>query len=187
MDKQTFWIPTRPFNLIAAINRAALSIGSARSAQIGQGADYNGHRVDFVPPNPYKRHWHCYYTWAGMRVIGSGTLEDCLRAARREFDRGALGASAIVEVETEEDAAACVAAGFEPWSKEIEDAHNATWRTSAHDLVWEALRDEREGFFYGAVGVLANCKSAEEYKEKREAHHAERREERRKARLGQHA
>lgn len=181
MSKQTFWIPTRPYNLIAAINRAALATGSARSAMISQGADYNGHQVNFVEPNQFKPYWTCYYTWAGICTIGRGTLEDCLRAARREFDRGALGASAFVTVETEEDAAACLAAGFEPWSKEIEDAHNATWRTLAHDMVHEALHDERTGFFPGAVGILANCKTAEEYKEKRRAYGDELREARRKA------
>lgn len=161
---KTFWLPTRPFNLIAAINRRAAATGSCRYAQASEAADYNGHRVDFVEPNQFKRYWTCYYTWAGIHTIGRGSLADCLRAAKAEYDRGALGASSRLEVKTEEDAQACLDAGFQPWSEDIEAAHRASWWTPLHDLISEAFQDEKLGFLPGAVGILANSKDVEEYR-----------------------
>jgi hypothetical protein len=163
-----FWLPTRPYSLVDAINRAALATGSCRAASIGSHADYNGHRVDFCEPNSFKRYWTCYYTWAGTVTIGRGSLVDCLNAAKREYDRGALGASAQVRVDSEEDAEACLAAGFVPWSKEIQAVHEATWRTPMHAEVHHALRDERNGY-PGCVGLLANATSMENYQAQKDA------------------
>ena len=163
-----FWLPTRPFGLIDAINRAALATGSPRAASLGATADYNGHRVDFLEPNAFKRYWTCCYTWAGTVTIGRGTLSDCLNAAKREYDRGALGASARVNVSNPEDAEACRLYGFEPWSPEIEAAHDAAWKTPMHGEVHHALRDERMGF-PGCVGLLANSTSLEDYQAQKDA------------------
>jgi hypothetical protein len=170
---QHFWLPTRPYNLIAAINRYGAATGSMRGAMLSAGADYNGHAVGFVEPNKFKTYWTCYYTWAGINTIGRGSLGDCLRAARQEYDRGALGATARVKVATEEDARACLDAGFQPWSKEIEAAHDATWRTPMHKLVSDAFRMQE--FLPGAVSVLANSETAEEYESKIKAMSEERR------------
>lgn len=170
MTTQTFWLPTRPYNIIAAVNRMALATGSVRSALVSEGVDYNGHHVGFVEPNQFKKYWTCYYTWAGIRTIGRGTLADCLKAAKEEYDRGALGASAVVQVSTQEDAEACIAAGFVLLTDESEKAHNASWRTTAHDAVGEAFTDAKWGIFPEAVSVLCTCSTREEYRAKRQAH-----------------
>jgi hypothetical protein len=174
MPKQTFWLPTRPFGLIAAINRRGAATGSIRGAMLSESADYNGHFVGFVEPNSFKRYWTCYYTWAGIHTIGRGSLADCLRAAKREYDRGALGAGSKVSVETEEDTAACLAAGFQPWSEEIEKTHLATWWDARFDLINTAADYEKWGIFPGAIGHLANSKTVEEFEAKFQAYKAER-------------
>lgn len=170
-----FWLPTRPYNVIAAVNRMAAATGSIRYAQAAAGADYNGHAVSFVEPNKHAPYWRAYYIWSGFNYVGRGTLRDCLDGAKREYDRGALGASAHVKVETEEDARTCRDAGWLPYSKDIEAAHDATWWTDRHDLVNEAMAWEKNGLFPGAVGVLIQCKDAAEYHARKEAYLEERR------------
>lgn len=168
-----FWLPTRPYNIIAAINRVAAATGSPRYAQAAHGADYNGHHVT-VYFNDYRKYWLAEYTWAGRQVLARGGLESCLKAAKAEYDRGALGASVAVTVDNEADAALCQAMGFLPWSKEIEAAHDATWRTELHGEVNMALRYEQQ-VGIPATGFLANSKTMAEYKAKIDAFSAERR------------
>lgn len=168
--KKLFKLPTRPFKLVDAINRMAAATGSPRYAMAASNADYNGHRVDFIEPNSYKTQWTCGYQWSGFNTIGRGTLEDCLRAAKREYDRGALGASASVTVDNDSDAALCIEYGFQEWSEEKETAHSLTWRTPLFALVNEALDDDRRGRLPGATGILLQCNTVAEYHERVRAH-----------------
>jgi hypothetical protein len=168
-----FWLPTRPFNVIAAVNRMTAATGSIRYAQAAAGADYNGHNISLTEPNSHVSYWRAYYIWSGINYVARGTLRECLDGAKREYDRGALGASAHVKVETEEDAQTCRDAGWLPYSKEIEAAHDATWRTPLHDLVNEAIAWEKNGLFPGAVGVLVQCKTVAEYQARRDAYRDE--------------
>jgi hypothetical protein len=163
--KQTFILPQRPYSVIDAINRYSLATGSIAQAMRTENVDYNGHHVAFVEPNRFKPYWTCYYTWAGIRTIGRGTLAKCLKAARDEYDRGALGAMATVTVENEEDAAACVAAGFVA----ANDPSLPKFRTDLHDEVPSAFALQRHGICLDAVGYLANSKTLEEYRAKVDA------------------
>lgn len=169
-----FWLPTVPFNVIAAVNRMAAATGSIQYAQAAHGADYNGHMVN-VEFNDYRKYWVAYYIWSGPNYVGRGSLRDCLDGARALWLRGALGSSAHVKVETEEDAQTCREAGWLPWSKEIEAAYDATWRTPLHDKVNEAISWEKNGLFPGATGILIQCKTVEEYEARKEAYREERR------------
>jgi len=173
MEKH-FWIPTRPYTVVDAINRAAAATGSVRGARAASGADFNGHSVSvrFKPHAVNGPIWNAEYHWAGRVVLGRGSFENCLAAALREQARGALGGSVLVTCETEEQAAACLAAGLEAWSKEVEEkcyASFAWWGDSLGD----ALSWERHGMC-PALGFLANSKTREEYKEKVDAFFAER-------------
>lgn len=58
-----YWLPTRPYNVIAAINRMAAATGSPRYAMAAHGADYNGHSVG-VYWNHYRGYWLAEYTWS---------------------------------------------------------------------------------------------------------------------------
>lgn len=166
---RTFYLPTRPYSVIDCINRVSLATGSIGNAERGADVDYNGHHVYFVEPNQFKRYWTCGYTWAGSHTIGRGSLAECLEAAKREYDRGALGASASLTVESDEDAATCIAAGF----KEGKD-DTSSWFGPMHAEVWSAKR-YTEQCGVSATSFLANSKTVEEYKEKLEAALAERR------------
>jgi len=162
--KTAYWLPTRPYSLIDAINRRSLATGSVRSAAAGHTADYNGHRVCFIEPNKFKRYWHCSYTWAGIHTIGRGTLDACLAAAEREYDRGALGADAIVEVTTPEDAATVEARGrWVPYTEESAEAHYRSFADARYDRINEARDLEKWGIVPGAVGLLANSDTVEEF------------------------
>jgi hypothetical protein len=86
-------------------------------------------------------------------------------------------------VESDEDVAVIEARGcWEPYSKEIADAHYRSFADERFDLLSDALWSDQHGSFPGAVGILANCETAEEYKEKRDAHHQKQVEANRKAR-----
>lgn len=181
----SYWIPTRPFNVIAAVNRMALATGSVRYAMAGADADYNGHAVS-VYFNSYRGYWLAEYTWSGRNVLARGKLEDCLRAGKREYDRGALGASVKAhypdpkrgddhdpEESPEEFERLCVEAGYTSTETVPEKEHFASWWTPLHEKVNDALFFERHGMF-PAVGFLCNSKTVEEYEAKMDAHRNER-------------
>lgn len=158
-----YWLPTRPYTLLDAVNRIAAATGSLRYAAAASGADYNGHRVDFTPPNKFKRNWTCTYMWAGLHTLGRGSLESCLLAAKREYDRGALGASAYITVESEEDARLCEAQGFVEWSPEIEAQHLASFMDERYAKINEAREYEKWGLWPGAVQALLDSATVEEW------------------------
>lgn len=124
-----FWVPTRAYSPIAALNRMGLATGGGRNASAGANADFNGHRIEVVW-NDYKSQYVAGYTWAGFHRIDRGSFEDCLRAARRFHARGQLGSSIVVRLR-DGDADAlevCLAAPeLEPWSSDAVDAHESTW------------------------------------------------------------
>jgi hypothetical protein len=161
----TFHLPTRPYSLIDGINRVAAATGSPGYAQQTADANYNGHFVAFVEPNKFKCYWTCYYFSAGIHTIGRGSLVDCLDAAEREYDRGALGASASVSVTSEADVATMRARAR--WVEGEEGTFS--WLTPLHKEINHAFWLERHGVCFGAVGLLANSKTVEEFKAKVDA------------------
>jgi hypothetical protein len=189
MSNQAYCIATRPYSVVDAINRVAAATGSPRYAMMASHADYNGHAVT-VYFNSYRGYWLAEYTWAGRNVLCRGTLAECLRAAKREHDRGALGSSVKATYpkeplvssdhkpeETPADfARLCAEAGY---TRE-DELPPETWRTPLHKLVNDAMQYERHGLA-PAVGFLANSKTAEEYQAKLDSHFAARRQSRKGA------
>jgi hypothetical protein len=183
-----FWLATRPYNVIAAINRMAAATGSVRYAIAAADANYNGHAVS-VYFNTYRGYWLADYTWSGRNVLARGSLESCLRAAKAEYDRGALGACVRASYpnpakgsdhnpneSTKAFARLCLSAGYvegedSTWADE---QVKSTWWTPLHDEVSNAMALEKHGIA-PAVGFLANSKTLEEYRAKLDAHYAERR------------
>jgi hypothetical protein len=156
---KSYWLPTIAYTLVDAINRMAAATGSVSSAGATHGADYNGHLVTFVPPNDFKRYWTCGYTWCGRHTIGRGSLEDCVRAAEYAYNRGHKGASAIVTIETDEDAVYLESRGWVPYSKEIAETHYRTFADERFDEVNDALRRGPV-----ATGKLIQAETVEEYR-----------------------
>lgn len=194
----TFSLATRPYSVIDAVNRMAAATGSMRYATGAAHADYNGHAVS-VTFNDYKGYWIAEYTWSGRNVLARGTLKEALSAAKREYDRGALGASVRASYpvglnragdfltmdalrpkapsETEEDfAKLCEEAGYTLDTAEDfrQEAARAAWWTPLHDKVNDAMSYERHGLA-PAVSFLVQSTTVEEYEAKLEAFFAERR------------
>src|SRR5215470_7087423 len=48
-----YWLPTRPYTLVDAVNRCAAATGSVRYAMLAADANYNGHHVT-VTYNNYR-------------------------------------------------------------------------------------------------------------------------------------
>jgi len=97
----TFHLPTKPYNIIAAINRMAAATGSMRYAGLTSSADYNGHQIGSYF-NDYRQYYVCDYFWAGRVVIARGGAMDVTRAAVDEYKRQGLGASLAVAVRPED-------------------------------------------------------------------------------------
>lgn len=143
-----FHLPVRPYSPIDAHNRSAAAKGSPRYAQLASHADYNGHHVT-LSWNDYRSYYVAEYFWAGRNVIGRGDFASCLREVLREYARGALGASATIQVRADdEEALALVRA--EPsiiegsiWKRDADGSRlqMGEWWTWRHAIGSESARD----------------------------------------------
>lgn len=152
-------LPTRPYDIIGAVNRAHLAQGSMRYAMLAANADYNGHQVR-VAFNDYRGYWTAEYWWAGRVVLARGTFAECLRAAKAEYDRGALGARVAVYARNEAERDEAMTMGFTPASDVKPE-----WITWKHELVGDALSWDRH-FGNGTSSLLA-ATSKEDYEARR--------------------
>lgn len=168
-----WWLPTRPYKVVDAINRMAAATGSPRYAMAAASANYNGHMV-MVSWNDFRGYWVAGYTWAGWNVIARGYLKYALEAALKEYERGALGSCVHATVRDAEEAEIAESLGYQPWSKKIEAEYNQTWMTELHNKVGEAMQYEKAGLA-PLVGILANAKDLADYEAQKEAALAERR------------
>ena len=158
----SLWLKTRPYTLIDAVNRKAAALGAPRYAQQATYADYNGHHVT-VSWNTYRRYWVAEYFWAGRVVLARGTLVDCLAAAKREYDRGALGAAVVVTgLTAPEQVAAAAALGFEAYTPAISQAWYESWADARYAEIEFAMRWEAQ-FGVPAVALLLQARDVAEY------------------------
>lgn len=137
-----YHLPIRPYSPLDAHNRHAAALGSPLVGAAASRADYNGHRVT-VDWNAYRSYYVAEYFWAGRIVLGRGTFETCLRAAIKEYQRGALGASVAVTCRDDdaEAAALCVELGLVAGSLSSVPLDWWTWR---HDVGHESAPDYTE-------------------------------------------
>lgn len=169
----TYCLPTLPYSLTDAVNRAALATGSTRAAAAGHQADYNGHRVT-VSFNTFRQYWVADYTWAGRVVLARGSFENCLIAALREYTRGALGSSVHVVLRDEDldEAQLAILHGFLP--KAEAEAKDAEWRDARYAETHHALNMEGQ-LGIPAVTFLIQSTSVEDFRAKIHEHCQERR------------
>ena len=146
-----YWLPTRPYALVDAINRAAAATGSVRYAMLSADASYNGHSVT-VTYNDYKDYCICEHYWGGRVVHCRGTMAAALRAGRYEYDLGHRGTSVATCDLTPDEATIALSLGYIPWSSEAEEAWMALWYTELHECVSQALGDAR--YFGGDTAHL---------------------------------
>ena len=166
-----YWLPTRPYTLVDAINRSAAAIGSVRYAKLSADASYNGHSVT-VTYNDYRDYCLCEHFWGGRVVHGRGSMDAALRAGRYEYDLGHRGTCVATCDLTPDEAKVALSLGYLPWSKEAEGAWNALWYTDLHDCVGEALGDAR--YFGGDTAhLLLQASDKIDYYERRQRAHAD--------------
>lgn len=151
------WLPTIPYNIIAAVNRCAAATGSPGYALAASHADYNGHGVT-VEFNTFRKYWVAYYIWSGPNWIARGSFEDCARAGKEYYERGALGADVRLTAQTEEQAAYARTLGYVDWSPEIAKAQWASFADDRFAEVGWALRSN-------TTHLLIKAKNVAEYRE----------------------
>jgi hypothetical protein len=159
-----YWLPTRPYTLVDAVNRCAAAMGSVRYAVQAANAGYNGHSVT-VTYNDYRDWCICEHYWGGRVVHVRGSMETTLRAGRSEYDLGHRGTRVITGDLTPGEAQVALALGYIPWSAEGEEAWNAQWYTELHGCVGEALGDARHGG--DTVHLLLQSSNKVDYHERR--------------------
>lgn len=164
-----FYLPTRPYSLVDAVNRAAASTGSVRYAQLAANSDYNGHNVG-VTYNDYRDYCICEHYFGERVVHARGSMEQALRAGKREYDMGHRGTSVHTCALTPEEADVAVSLGYLPWSEEDEKARNAEWYTELHGCVGEAINDGRFGC--DTIHLLLKAKNKVDYHELKARDHA---------------
>lgn len=160
-----YWIPTRPYTLIDAVNRVAAATGSVQYAQRASDANYNGHAVQ-VTYNDYRGYCVCEHFWGGRVVHCRGTMEATLRAGRYEYDRDCRGTSVKTCPLTPSEAEFALSLGYIPWTAEAEEAWNALWLTELHGCVGEAFSDVK--YFGGdTTHLLLRAHSKIDYHEQK--------------------
>jgi hypothetical protein len=161
-----YWLPTRPYTLVDAINRCAAATGSVRYAMLAADANYNGHHVT-VSYNDYRDYCVCEHYWGGRVVHARGSMAAVLRAGRYEYDLDHRGTSVRTCDLTPDEAATALSLGYMPWSAEAEETWNALWYTELHACASEALSDARH-FGYDTAHLLMQASSKIDYYERKE-------------------
>ena len=166
-----YWLPTRPYTLVDAINRAAAATGSVRYARLSADASYNGHSVT-VTYNDYRDYCICEHFWGGRVVHARGSMDAALRSGRREYDLGHRGTSIATCDLTPDEAKVALGIGYIPWSQEAEAAWEALWYTELHACVGEALGDART-FGSDTAHLLLLAGNKIDYRERKQRTHAD--------------
>jgi len=161
-----YWLPTRPYSLVDAVNRVAAATGSVRYARLSADASYNGHSVT-VTYNDYRDYCICEHFWGGRVVHCRGSMDAALRAGRREYDLDHRGMCVTTCDLTVDEAKVAIALGYIPWSQDAEEAWMALWYTDLHACVGQALGDAR--YFGGdTVHLLLQASDKVDYQERRQ-------------------
>jgi hypothetical protein len=168
----TFRLPTIPYSIIDAVNRAAAATGSVRTGMCAHRADYNGHYVT-VSFNEYRKYWVTEYSWAGRVVLARGSFENCLSAGIKEYRRGALGTTIAVTVGDDEldYAQLALLEGFIPAAEA--ESKEAEWQDARYKETHHALTLERQCGL-PATSILIQSATVEEYRERLETERKER-------------
>ena len=156
MEPKHFYLPTKPYDIIAAVNRAAAATGSVDFASRASHASYNGHGLTLAW-NDYRSYWVGGYTWSGWQVIVRAVdFAEALGACKDFYEKDGLGASLTVIVIKEEDEA--VLRADPDFIEGKEDREKMPWLNWKYGMVHAALRD-------GTTDLLISSESEEAYNE----------------------
>jgi hypothetical protein len=156
MDLKTFHLPTKPYDIIAAVNRAAAATGYVGYALRASSASYNGHGLTLAW-NDYRAYWVGGYTWSGWQVIvRSESFADALQACKEFYAKDGLGASLAVYVTRGEDEA--IIRADADFIEGKEEAAQMPWITWKFGRTHASLRDN-------TFDLLIAAESEEAYEE----------------------
>lgn len=184
-----FWIPTKPYSATDCLNRISAATGSVRNAIAAANSNYNGHALT-LSWNQYRQYYVGEYFWGERVVLARGTdFKSVLETMIDAFDRGGRGTRLIIHVRVDltevldgegkvskakievphglDQELAMTHPRLAPHSKEIEAAHDATWRTWQHNRMNEAINWERQ--LGVPLSVFFDSTSSEDWNARREA------------------
>jgi hypothetical protein len=163
-----FYVPTKPYGVIDAINRQAAATGSWNFAVSSSSADYNGHHIS-VTWNSYRGYYIAEYYWGQRNVLCRGTAAECVSAAINEWRHQGKGAKVSMTIKVEDaDTIKAVLASFtaSPTLAEVKEGREQwppAWWSWKHAEVPNALNFERQlGCPY--TSFLLKAETPEEYK-----------------------
>ena len=171
-----FWLPTRPYGLIDAINRKAVAEYLEKYVVLTPNVDYEGKYVTIARNTP-QTDWGVTSLWAPKkdweapfprRLNARGSFEECVLSAKATYDRAAVGATVVVQDVPAERTDWLRSLGFQEHSREIEDAHIRSF-TAGVDPLFEQI-DTAFMYFrqFGipALDYISNVKTVQEFQAK---------------------
>lgn len=163
MQHRTFWLPTKPYDLTDAINRAAAATGSPTYAAKASAADYNGHRISLCW-NDYRSYYVGEFWWAGRMVVARGRdFSQVLERCKEEYNKQGKGACLHVHPQKEDLDIAINDSDLKPWSRDIETTHNKSWMNWKYFEIGAAMWQQKH---YGVpISYLIEAKTHKEYDE----------------------
>lgn len=159
-DYKAFHLPTKPYSLVDAINRAACATGSISYAGSTHYADYNGHYLT-VTFNEYRGYYICEYFWAGRVVVARGNVREVLADAFNEYQRQGRGASLTIHVKPEDEPLVTEVIPTAVTGKSPQEFPE--WYTWRHREAGSALWLEQEAGIPATTALLC-AKDKEDYK-----------------------
>lgn len=147
--EKAFWIPTKPYTVIDAINRCAAATGSPRYAQAADGASYNGHSAS-GSWNSFRGYYLWMYTWGEMVRFGrTPDMAEFIKYGKEWLATQGRGGSLVLHPRADDEKGIALLEAdpdFKPWSPDIEQQHFESWPDAwKHALVGRAAQWERIG------------------------------------------
>jgi hypothetical protein len=133
-------VPEIPYSPIDALNRRAAALGSPGYAQTTAYANYNGHSIS-VSWNDYRGYYITQYYYGERVVLARGDFASCLKAALREYERGALGCSVSIGLKDNDSEAEEICKSTEKVKSGKLSESDRSWYTWKHTCAARSARD----------------------------------------------
>jgi len=161
-DTEQFYLPTKPYSFIDAINRRAAATGSVGYAMAAASADYNGHFLT-VSWNSFRGYYVGEYHWGERVVVVRNTkIAEVLRVAKEWYKQSGRGARVSFHVKPEDAEVLRADPDVKPGDIKEEPLDWQDWR---FPLLTNVLDDEKR---YGIpVKIILDATSKEDYEARR--------------------
>ena len=158
MTHVQFYLPTKPYSVVDAINRVAAATGSVGYARGSANANYNGHYIN-LSWNDYRGYYVAEHYW-GERVVHARSADPvaAVRAAVCEYQAQGRGASLHASVRSEH---ADAVRALDLLIEGTEPSDYGPWYTWRHKLVGDAMSWERHFPGEGQAALLCAADEAD--------------------------